>query len=451
MKFGAVILLLVSVLVPASQLRAQGGIGGIGGGGFGGPSIQGRGGKGNKRQSDGLRIRPYVGVQAIYDSGLTSINPGVAGGIITNGASGFEINGGVYGTKEWKRNQLQLSYSGDYRHYNNLQAFNGTDQSLGLTYSTVLTKRVSFEGTVSAGTTNRAFGGISTFNSIDGLNQPGLPVNSLFDSRTNYGSANGAITYSLSSRTSVSFSGGAYVLKRQSAALVGVSGIQARGDLSRRINKKTSIGIDYNFMTFQFSRAFGDTYVHGVGFFVARQFGRQWELNARIGALKVETLGTRQVQIDPAIAAIIGQSSGLEVFYRNTILGSGTVTVIRNSRQGNLSFHGSRSVNPGNGVILTSQSDTAGAAFNRRLSRKLNFDVSYNYNRLRGIGLIAGDFRTQSAGVGLGWQASRYTQVTARYDRRNTETSSLVKYNLNGNRFSVGVIFTPADIPVSLW
>ena len=451
MKFGAVILLLVSVLVPASQLRAQGGIGGIGGGGFGGPSIQGRGGKGNKRQSDGLRIRPYVGVQAIYDSGLTSINPGVAGSISTRGAAGIEITGGLYGTKQWKRNQLQLSYSGDYRHYNNLQAFNGTDQSLGLTYTTVLTKRVSFDGTVSAGTTNRAFGGISSFNSIDGLNQPGIPSNSLFDVRTNYGSGNGAITYSLSSRTSLSFSGGGYVLKRQNSALVSVSGLQARGDLSRRINKTTSIGIDYNFATFQFSRSFGDTYVHGVGFFVARQFGRRWELNARIGALKVETLGTRQVQIDPAIAAIIGVSSGQEVFYSNTILGSGTVSLTRTSRQGNLSFQFSRSVNPGNGVILTSQNDTAGAGFNRRLSRKLNFDVSYNYNRMRGIGLIAGDFRTQSAGVGLGWQASRYTQVTARYDRRNTETSSFAKYNLNGNRFAVGVIFTPADIPVSLW
>ena len=229
MKFGAVILLLVSVLVPASQLRAQGGIGGIGGGGFGGPSIQGRGGKGNKRQSDGLRIRPYVGVQAIYDSGLTSINPGVAGSISTRGAAGIEITGGLYGTKQWKRNQLQLSYLGDYRHYNNLQAFNGTDQSLGLTYTTVLTKRVSFDGTVSAGTTNRAFGGISSFNSIDGLNQPGIPSNSLFDVRTNYSSGNGAITYSLSSRTSLSFSGGGYVLKRQNAALASVSGIQEIG------------------------------------------------------------------------------------------------------------------------------------------------------------------------------------------------------------------------------
>ena len=452
-KFGAVIVLLVSVLVPAGQLSAQGGIGSIGGGGggFGGPSIQGRG-SGGKRQSDGLRIRPYVGVQAIYDSGLTSINQGAVAGISTRGAAGVEINGGLYGTKQWKRHQLQLSYSGDYRYYNNLPLFNGSDQSLGLNYGTILTKRVSFDGSVSAGTTNRAFGGISSFSSIDGLNQPGIPFNSLFDVRMYYGSANGGITYNLSSRTSMSFSGGGYQVKRKNEALFGVSGIQARGDLVRRINRTTSVGIDYSFMTFQFSKAFGDSYVHGVGVFVARQFGRRWKVDARIGALNVETLGTRQVQIDPAIAAIIGVSTGLEVFYSNTILGSGSLVVTRSSpQQGNFSFQFSRSVIPGNGIILTSQSDLGSVAYNRRLSRKLNLDATYSYNRLRGLGLISGDFKTHMGGLGFGWQMARYTQLTARYDRRNSVTNSLTTYNLNGNRFSVGVIFTPADIPVSLW
>ena len=448
MKFGAVILLLGW----ASDLGAQGGIGGLGGGGFGGPSIQGRGGGGGKRQTDGLRIRPYVGVQAIYDSGLTSINPGTAAGITTRGAAGVEINGGVYGTKLWKRSQVQLSYSGDYRHYNNLKIFNGSDQSLGLNYGTILTKRVSFDGSLSAGSTNRAFGGLSSFNSVGGIDQPGIPVNSLFDVRTHYASANGAITYNLSSRTSASFSGGGYVVKRQNDAVFGVSGIQARGDLARRINKRMSVGIDYSFMTFQFSRAFGDSYIHGLGVFVARQFGRMWQVDARIGALNVETLGTRQVRIDPAIAAIIGVSSGQEVFYSNTILGSGSLAITRQSpQQGNLSFRFSRSVIPGNGIILTSQSDIGGVSYNRRLSRKLNFDTSYSYNRLRGIGLINGNFKMHTGGVGLGWQAARYVQVTARYDRRNTSTTALTTYNLNGNRFSFGVIFTPSDIPVSLW
>ena len=452
MKFGAIILLLVSVLVPATQLGAQGGIGGVGGGGFGGPSIQGRGGKGSKRQSDGLRIRPYIGVQAIYDSGLTSINQGTAVGINTRGAAGVEINGGLYGTKQWKRQQLQLSYSGDYRHYNNLQIFNGSDQSLGLNYSATLTKRVSFDGAVSAGTTNRAFGGISSFNSIDGLNQPGIPFNSLFDVRMYYGSANGGITYNLSPRTSMSFSGGGYQVKRKNEALFGVSGIQARGDFARRVNKNTTVGIDYSFMTFQFSKAFGDSYVHGLGIFVARQFGRRWQVDARVGALNVETLGQRQVQIDPAIAAIIGVNTGSEVFYSNSILGSGSLAVTRTSQQqGTFSFRFSRSVIPGNGILLTSQSDLGGVSYTRRLSRKLNLDASYSYNRLRGLGLINGEFKTHNGGLGFGWQLARYTQLTARYDRRNSITNSVSTYNLNGNRFSFGVIFTPADIPVSLW
>ncbi len=440
---------MVLLLVSAGHLAGQGGIGGVGG--FGGPSILGRGGKGNRRQSDGLRIRPYVGVQAIYDSGLTSFTPGVDGSILTRGAAGIEIMGGVYGTKEWKRNQLQLSYSGDYRHYNQSKILNGTDQSLGLTYSTIVTKRLSLEGNVTAGTTNRSFGGISTLNASDGLLQPGLPFNSLFDVRTNYGSATGGLTYNLSPRTSVSLSGGGYTVKRRGSALVGVDGVQARADVVRRINKRTSVGIDYSFLTFQFSRSFGDSYIHGLGVFFARQIGRNWEFNVRAGAMNVETLGQRQVQIDPAIAAIIGVSSGSEVFYRNTILGSGSVALTRASRQGSLSFLASRSISPGNGLILTSQMDIATARYNRRLSRKLNADFGYTYSRLRGIGLINGNFSTHMGSAGLGWQVGRYTQLTARYDRRNTQTNSFSTYNLNGNRVSFGVVFTPADIPVSLW
>lgn len=444
MKFGAVVLLLGS----ASQLVAQG-IGGVGG--FGGPSILGRGGSAGGRQSDGLRIRPYVGVQAIYDSGLTSVVPGPDGSIFTRGSGGLELVGGIYGTKEWKRHQVQVSYSGDYRRYNNQQAWNGSDQSLGLNYSTILTKRLSFDGTLAAGTTNRAFGGIAQPGLTDSLFLPGLPVNSLFDIRTNYGSANGGLTYMLSTRTSVSFSGGGYLVKRANTALFGVNGIQARADITRRLNRSTSIGVDYNFTTFQFSRAFGDSYIHGVGVFVARRFGRRWEGTARVGALQVETLGQRQVAIDPAIAAIIGVSSGSEVFYSKNILGSGVVALTRASRQGNLSFTASRSVNPGNGLILTAQVDSAGAAFSRRLSRRLNFDLGYTYSRMRGLGLITGTFANHNGGVGLGWQVARYTQITARYDRRNAATNSFSTFNLNGNRFALGVLFTPADIPVSLW
>ncbi len=447
-KFGALIFTLVSIV----QSMAQDGIGGVGSGGFGGPSILGRGGSGGGRKSDGLRIRPYVGVQAIYDSGLTSIRPGADGQVFSGGAAGIEVSGGAYGTKQWKRNQLQLSYAGDYRHYRNFDFFNGSDQSLSLNYGTILTKRTSFQGSVSAGTTNRAFGGlVPTADGVGGLADIGLPTNSLFDVRTNYASVNAGVTYNLSNRTSVSLTGGGYSVRRRNRALVGVDGIQARGDIAHRIDKKTTMGIDYTFMTFQFSRAFGDSYVHGLGVFVARQIGRRWLLSARVGALRIETLATRQVRIDPAIAAIIGVSTGQEVFYNKPILGSGTVSLTRNSRSGSLGFQFNRGVNPGNGLILTSQIDNGTASYTRRLSRKVNLNGIYSYSRLRSIGVIAGNFKNHNAGVGVGWQVGRYTQITARYDRRNSVTDALTRFNLNGNRVSFGVTFTPADIPVSLW
>ncbi|MBY0504715.1 MAG: hypothetical protein K2X03_12450 [Bryobacteraceae bacterium] len=444
------------MILLTSQLSfGQGGLAGLGGGGgFGGPSILGRGGAGNGRKGDGLRVRPHLGVQAIYDSGLTSIRPGTETGVFTRGAAGIEVIGGVYGTKVWKRNQLQLSYLGDYRHYRNFEFWNGTDQSVDLSYGTIVTKKLSLQGSVNAGTTNRAFGGAVNpggLNNTDAIGGVGLPTNSLFDVRTNYGGVNGTLTYNLSNRTSISLSGGGYTVRRRNRALVGVDGLQTRADVTRRINKRNSVGIDYSFMTFQFSRSFGDSYIHGLGVFWARQIGRRWELNARLGALRVETLGQRTVLIDPAIAAIIGVSSGQEVFYNKPILGSGTIALTRNAPSGSLTTSFSRSVNPGNGIILTSQMDQGGATYTRRLSRNLNFNAGYTYMRLRSVGQIQGNFKAHTGGAGFGWQVAKWAQLTARYDRRNSVTESFSAFNLNGNRVSFGVNFTPSDIPVSLW
>ncbi len=435
------------LLLLASQIGALG----QGPGGFGGPSIQGRGGGGARRRSDGVRIRPYLGVQASYNTGLTSIIPGPDGSIFTDARTGVEVNYGLYGTKQWKRNQTQLSYSGDYRSFSGPGNFGGSNQSLDLSHSTVLTKRWNLDGSVSAGTVNQAFGGSLQPNFNDLFLNPGLPANSLFDIRTNFLSANGGLTYTISPRTSVSFTGGGYVVSRRNLGLFSVNGITAKADVARRINKRTTVGVDYNFLTFQFSRAFGDTYIHGLSGYLSRQFGRSWELNARLGAMKLEVLASRQVAIDPVIAEIIGVSIGSEVSYSNLILGSGSLALTRTSRQGTFSVQASRTVNPGNGLILTAQADQGTIGYNRRLSRQLNVDTSYNYARLRGLGLITGRFVNHGAGLGLGWQVSRWAQIVARYDRRNTVTDSASRFGLNGNRFSAGVLFTPSDLPVSLW
>lgn len=450
MKFGAVLVLLWS----AGEVLAQG-IGSMGGGGFGGPSILGRGGRSGQRQGDELSIRGFAGANAIYDSGLTSFVPGPNGSIFTRGAAGAEVFGGLYGTKQWRRQQFQISYNGDYRHYTNQSMWNGTDQSLGMSYSNLLRRRVMFEASVQAGTTNRAYGGYAQPSQSNAIFQPGLPVNSLFDLRTNYGNGNLGLSYGFTNRTSVTFSGGGYLVKRSNSALFGVNGTQARMDLSHRVNKTLTVGANYNFMTFQFSRAFGDTYIHGLNAYIGKQFGRHWELNLQAGVMRVETLGQRTVQIDPVIAAIIGVSVGNEVFYRKNFLPSAVFSLARTSRIGTLTLMASRSINPGNGIILTSQADNGTVSFQRRVSRKVNFDTGYTYSRLRGIGLIGGNLTTHNVGVGIGWQAARWTQFTARYDRRNSSTTAASQqanlYNLNGNRIAVGVVFTPSDLPVSLW
>ena len=75
---------------------------------------------------------------------------------------------------------------------------------------------------------------------------------------------------------------------------------------------------------------------------MSARLSRTIELAAAAGASRVETLFLGAVAIDPAIAAITGQTSGIKAFYSVQYIPTGRIRLTKQWRRATLEFHAAR-------------------------------------------------------------------------------------------------------------
>jgi hypothetical protein len=158
----------------------------------------------------------------------------------------------------------------------------------------------------------------------------------------------------------------------------------------------------------------------------------------------------QQVNVDPAVAALLGQATTIQAFYRKTIYPSGELKLTRQFKNALLAFDYNRTPVPGNGVYLTSQQENGYATFSYTGVRKFNFYATGQYSSLKGLGQNIKPYRQVSGGAGFTYGLNRYLHLTARYDARHQEID-VAGYRRNGFRATVGLVFSPGDVPLSLW
>src|SRR4029077_16138202 len=143
-----------------------------------------------------------------------------------------------------------------------------------------------------------------------------VPRNDLFDNRTQYLNTMADVTFNKSARLSFDFGGDAYIVRRRSSALYGVTGSSARADVAHRTSRFATSGLAYQFTHFEFTKGFGASDLHILLLTQSFRLGRSWELAIKAGGARVETLGLSQVAVVPVIAAITGQPTGVAAIYR---------------------------------------------------------------------------------------------------------------------------------------
>ena len=414
-----------------------------------GPGVLSRGvgniGSRSGQQSD---LRLSADVSGFYDTGLLLVAVDPSGKLFTSSADyGMQAGLSAYGVHKFHRSQLGLDYSGNYRYYAKNTNISGADQTLSLGYTVQASRRLTVEMRGSAGEL------INGNNGLYGYASESFDPNSslLFDNRTFYLQGGMDVTYSLTPRTYFQVGGYGFVVRRAAAGLVGVNGYDLRGSLSHRVSRETTFGVSFDHSHFDYPRAFGESDNNAYSAFIARSLGKNWTINLSAGAFQSEVQGLQRVSLDPAVAAILGVSSGTQAFYRKYTFPTGSLSLVRRFRSATATVAYSRSITPGNGVYLTSRNEQASANFSYTGIQKWSFSFTAAYSKLGSLGQDIANYSQTTAGGGATFALTRAIHLTARFDDRRNEIDLVNGFKRNSYRATFGLGWSPGDIPVSLW
>lgn len=420
---------------------------------YAGPAILSRGEAPGGPRGAPITFRPFLQIEGSYDTGLAGVGVADSQGNLANSASeGVEVTGGVSGYHRWAHTSLGLDYRGSLRHYANRSYYDGTDQSVSLGFSHQVSRRLYFGLRESAGLFSRDFGiiGLQAAIPFDPAVSY-IPRTDFFDNRTVYLSSQADLTYQKSARLSFALGGDYFTTHRRSSALYGVTGQSARSDIQYRTGKNSSLGLDYTFTRYSFSKAFGDSYLHtAVGTYSVR-FTKFVEASVYGGVTSLESKFIQVIRVDPVVAAIIGQGSATSVIHRNDLATTFGGRISRSFRTGVLSGTVTRGVTPGNGLFLTSVSTFVSGSYQYTGLRKWSSSVSFTYSRAEAISNVSGHYGSYDGTFYLGRRITRFAHLVASFSARQYDSHDFSRYNRLIYSARIGLGFAPGAIPLRAW
>jgi len=302
-----------------------------------------------------------------------------------------------------------------------------------------------------AGTSNLGYGAPGFYG---GTYAPGDIVNSpttlLFDNRIYYTQSTMDVNFIQSPRTIFTFGGDGFWLKRQAKSLAGTNGYMLRGAVQRRLTKTRSITVNYQHMHFDFPPSFGESDIDSAELGFATKMGKRWTFAIGAGAFRSQVQVIETVALDPVIAALLGQGFSRRAFYRENISPSGRANLTGQFKSTSISFEYNQTVSPGNGVYLTSKQRIASAGLSYTALRNWSFGLTGGYATLNGLGQGLQQYATFTAGANASYRLTHAIHAIARIDARDQQID-IAGYSRTGYRATIGLSFSPGDIPLSLW
>jgi hypothetical protein len=414
-----------------------------------GPSVLSRGGGGGVAPASPIAFRPYVNVAGLYTSGLTGATVRPDGTLADDDRFGGEGALGLYGYRGWKRTVVGLNYRGDYRRYAPSSHYDRSNHFLvfGVTHNP--NRHVSITLRQGAGSFTQNHGYFGAFGFYDPTFAH-VPHDELLDTRTTYSTSMADVSFNKSPRLSFNFGGSGFTVRRQASALYGVTGASARADAAYRLTRRTTVAADYLFTHFGFNKAFGSSDLHSVAGNYSIQITRWWQVALRAGVLRLETLSLGVVQVDPLVAAIIGRTTGYSAFYRKDLQPTFSLQLSRQFRHATAHAAYHYGATPGNGIYLTSRQNSFSAGYSYTGMRHWNFSSSAHYRDLEGVGQELRNYRSTGGSASVTRTlGDRNLYLTARCDVRRSIAGQNFKRNFRS--VSIGLAYSPGDVPLRLW
>jgi hypothetical protein len=416
-----------------------GGFGGFGGAGTG----MGIPTQGNLTQGPRLEFRPWISANGTYREYMQSAT---SADTPTTGTFGYGGAGGLSGGKAWSKTMLGGFYTGSYQHNTNGRYVGGLSQVGGLTVQHSATERLtifasefigSSNGGYGYGTPAGAFGGWGTAGSgvlADlapggvGFGDPGsngLVDNEAFGTRVNYMGTSGGVNYRPNLRWSYGAMGTAAFVRRKGNGLNDLDSYSGSGHVGYQISQSSQVGAYYQYGQFSYPGLFGGNRAQMVGGNYSVAFGPQTTLRLMAGAYRFDSTFLGQVPMDPALSGLLGQSTILTVTGTRRLGWTGSARLARSWRNWGGSIGYDHGLNPGNGVILVSERDSANGSVSTSMGR-LSFGGFGGYYRM--TGLLQSGASTESisfgASVGVRLMADLHLGFNGGFSKYLTNTSA---------------------------
>jgi hypothetical protein len=422
---------------------------------YSGPAVLSRGISASEPMNPkNTKFLPLVGLEYTNSGGLTGVGIQPNGTLQNASSSGVLLSYGLTGQKVFRKDIFSLSFYGNVNHYFAHSNYDGSSDTLSLTWRHNLSRHLSFGVVVSALEYNQntlLTSGANYINSGVGTTLlTATPATEVFDGRVFSFFTQGDITYQFNSRLSINLSGAGFMTRRSSSSLYGDVGSQAGADLAYRITRRITAGAYYSYTDFDFIGVYGATNVNTVGFTYSIAFDPHTELSTRVGGSRVETTGLSSIPLNPLLSLVFGTGSVLEAVYQVNYTPDVTVELRHKVRNLSLSLAYARGVTPGNGIILTSVRQSGSLGVNYSLGRKWNINTTSGYDSLSGFGSTNQKYASVFFNGGVFRKVYRNIDWHSRFDFHHY-TFDNTGFLRNTYTVSTGFVWTPGNLLERIW
>lgn len=409
-----------------------------------GPGILGGAGGIGDRSGQQVDLRFWAGLNAVYTTSLQPLVTDSHGDLIhVPDLFGMSASFGAYGSHHWAHTDLSLSYAGNYAYYPNDSYYDGTNQSLALGLSMQYSTRVGFNLRLAGATLKEGTGSVA-----DAANAGGsLTTPQVFDTRSSYLDITGSMSVMQSPRMSYTFGAGASGYYYQSSELTSSSGYHLNASANYRVSATSSFGGIYTY-----SGQMATGYTAQFQSVAGQYFGnwRRWSLSLTAGASRSHVTQSFSFQL-PVINAdgTIGLQSFPAQYTLNNFYPTGSVLVKHQFQRAEARATFSQGVGGGNGLVVAGRTDSATGGISYTGIRKWNLGADGRYTSAVGLTRPVTKTTWYGGGGGLTYEVARFTHLSAHFDVGRYDYGS--GYLRTVKSASVGIMFAPGNIPLSLW
>ena len=419
---------------------------------YAGPAILSRGEAPAALAGTTLDFRPYIEFTSVYSTGLAGVVVANTGGVADNTGYGVSITGGISGIHRWRHTKLALDYRGAVYFYHPADTYDNGDQSLLISLTHQFTRHTLISLRQTAGMFSRDNGlpAVSEAVPFDPTTSY-IPNTDFFDNRTIYLASQVDFTWQKTARLSIDVGGDFFLDRRQSTALFGVTGASARGDLQYRLTRRSTIGANYSHLHYGYHDIFSSADIDSFNGTYAIRMTQRLEFSGYAGVAYVQSKFVQSVPVDPIITQLFGITSTNTVVYSANYEPNLNGRISEVFHKGVLYVGGGHQVTPGNGLFLTTYMTRFTAGYTYTGLRRWSMAAQAEYDRGDSIANIQGIYGDYGGGISGSRTITRYAHMLFNASMLRYRSPTLPAYNRPVYNLSVGVGFSPGDLPVRVW